>query len=192
MIKKPNQNKKKYSSEFFRYMPTSDEETHKQPCSFRWKRVWKKFFLLTLCMALFSGVYISIMVVIKTVQSNELINPAMFLLLPIIEILICILLFLFIFGIQNFIWAFVLELMDDKPNAKIVCGVLGSMLISISAYSFATGDLCRFLMGEKYPFSIPICVFLGGLMTLYLLRKKDNSSSSNSTQTKMSPKREIK
>ena len=151
-----------YSREFFRDMPVSDEEKGKsQLDNFRWSRVFKGFFLLPLFSALFAAFVGSILV-----ASFE-------------AFLIAILLFAFFaylfLGLQSLVWAFILECLYNKPKARKIWGVLGLLFIAVSFYFFDNkGEVSSKFFGSSY--AISIFIFLAGIITLYLLRKKNDTS----------------
>ena len=153
-----NEKNPKYYREFFRDMPISDEEKRESQLSnFRWSRVFKGFFLLPLFSALFAAFVGSILV-----ASFE-------------AFLIAILFFAFFaylfLGLQSLIWAFILECLYNKPKARKIWGVLGLLIIAVSFYLFDNkGEVSRQFFNSSY--AISIFIFLAGIVTLYLLRKK--------------------
>ena len=156
-----NEKNPKYYREFFRDMPISDEEKRESQLSnFRWSRVFKGFFLLPLFSALFF-----------TCVSLMMVGSWEGLLGFFIAILLVACFAYLLLGLQSFIWAFILECLYNKPKARRIWGILGLLIIAVSFYLFDNkGEVsCQFFNSS---YAISIFIFLAGIVTLYLLRKK--------------------
>ena len=158
----------KYYREFFRDMPISDEEKcENQLSDFRWSRVFKGFFLLPLFSALFAAFVGSIMVGVFEG----------FLGLLIVILFFAFFAYLFL-GLQSLIWAFILECLYNKPKARRIWGILGLLIIVVHSYFFdKKGEVSRQFFGSSYVISM--FIFVAGIVTLYLLRRKNNHISSS-------------
>lgn len=131
-----------------------------QKLNFSSDRIVKGFLLLPLWSALFFDIHL-----IPTYHSPIEALQYTILGLPFIAFVAY-----FNLSIPTLIWSFILECLYKKPKIRIIWGFLGTILISCFWF------IIEYDNTKSFYYVIPICIFLGGITTLYFLQKNLSGS----------------